>query len=1041
MKGWMNWFWMLGLVVALSGCRTAADDETTADTQSQDAVTDIVLGDQTPQEVTGNERWIQPAGTAKITFFVDDRANQTFADGEMIWTGSFSWDSETNLIVFATSWLPTDGPFPLLYDDGPVADGGHEMEGSQAGDHIFSTEVYFKAEEETTLEFGVLNELNFWMWEGINGTVDIPAGSTDTFNAQGLELKPFGSIDVKVTVNTKSVNEQFGYVLEWDKVNVYVKGSMNMWAPVQVLDMGPDANKGDDAADDGIYTFVHGLNLGKHTGLLEDGQEGQFTVMFSQGDSTYLDAVEYKLLSGGVEKGVADGVKAYLSCDGGTTWDEADIVWRQNSWGNAENTAVMATCNIVPECTVDNDTCLDGEKCVNNKCVPWCDTDEECPDTEKCIDHECIPWCDVDGDCGADEVCIDNECIQGCSVDEDCDDGFECVDNQCSKIVVPQSEPSITSVDPDTGSTEGGTLVTVSGTDFQDGAAVKFGTLPGTNVVVLSATSLTCSTPAQGAGKVDVTVTNPDGGTDTYIKAFQYNELSLAPMVDSIEPTEGPVTGGTAVHLYGTNFLPSPTVYFGTNIASEVQFVDSTHVVATTAAGALGSVNVRIINSDEQEDTLAGAFTYVPNVADYVKLLPPLLVSTLANVDSEEVFVEVWEPGLTEGEGAASGISVEAGYGPSATPMVDWAWFDATYHGESGNNDVHKAVFNVSTAGDYAFSFRVTVSGGSAVYADSTGTADGFDVADAGALIVEDLGVEPHIAAVTPSAVSVVGGDTVTVTGVNFGTTPTVLVDGVDVTPQSASDDTITFVAPVHGVGAVDIAVTTGEGTALRTDGLWFVLKKSVILDGDLSDWPPEFEVATNTLESNWGANTLDSLHVAFDDEYLYVGVAGTVEADNYILGYIDVDFGTGTGVVDNGDLTDNGGNGDLDDALSNVLAVSVSGFGAEFGFGTQGMGSYTMGGDLGNSVNAGWREFAIPDNFSWLQGTVECSAAMCEAAIPLSSILPNIPSGGKTIALYVKVANKYGGFDGVSNQTLPEFFDPDSVEEVGDVVTVFVKL
>jgi hypothetical protein len=48
-----------------------------------------------------------------LTFEVDDSANQTFGDGEIVWTGSFSWDQASNSVVYATSWLPSDGPYPL----------------------------------------------------------------------------------------------------------------------------------------------------------------------------------------------------------------------------------------------------------------------------------------------------------------------------------------------------------------------------------------------------------------------------------------------------------------------------------------------------------------------------------------------------------------------------------------------------------------------------------------------------------------------------------------------------------------------------------------------------------------------------------------------------------------------------------------------------------------------------------------------------------------------------------------------------------------
>ena len=74
--------------------------------------------------------------------------------------------------------------------------------------------------------------------------------------------------------------------------------------------------------------------------------------------------------------------------------------------------------------------------------------------------------------------------------------------------------PAVTSVSPDTGSTAGGTNVTITGTSFIAGATVSFGGTAATNVNVVSATSITATSPA-GSGIVDVTVTTARGTSAT----------------------------------------------------------------------------------------------------------------------------------------------------------------------------------------------------------------------------------------------------------------------------------------------------------------------------------------------------------------------------------------------------------------------------------------------------------------------------------------------------------------------------------------------
>ncbi|HEY4221207.1 MAG TPA: IPT/TIG domain-containing protein, partial [Myxococcota bacterium] len=74
--------------------------------------------------------------------------------------------------------------------------------------------------------------------------------------------------------------------------------------------------------------------------------------------------------------------------------------------------------------------------------------------------------------------------------------------------VSPQGDaPTISGLDPATGSTDGGTLVTISGAQFVDGAALRFGgSVP--SEVSITSTSITCLTPPQSQpGPVDVVVT------------------------------------------------------------------------------------------------------------------------------------------------------------------------------------------------------------------------------------------------------------------------------------------------------------------------------------------------------------------------------------------------------------------------------------------------------------------------------------------------------------------------------------------------------
>jgi len=164
-------------------------------------------------------------------------------------------------------------------------------------------------------------------------------------------------------------------------------------------------------------------------------------------------------------------------------------------------------------------------------------------------------------------------------------------------------------VSPSSGSTAGGTAVTVTGTNFAAGATVTFGSAAATNVVVVNSTTITATTPAGNAGAVTVTVTNPGGQGGSLTNGYTY-AVGL-PTVSGVSPNNGPVGGGTSVTITGTNFATGATVTFGSAAATNVVVVNSTTITATTpAAGSVGAVTVTVTNSNGVNGSLASAFIY-----------------------------------------------------------------------------------------------------------------------------------------------------------------------------------------------------------------------------------------------------------------------------------------------------------------------------------------------------------------------------------------------------------------------------------------------
>ncbi|MBI1884645.1 MAG: carboxypeptidase regulatory-like domain-containing protein, partial [Chlamydiae bacterium] len=104
-------------------------------------------------------------------------------------------------------------------------------------------------------------------------------------------------------------------------------------------------------------------------------------------------------------------------------------------------------------------------------------------------------------------------------------------------FALSETPPSLTGVSPNSGSQLGGTALTLSGSGFRSGATVKVGNASATNVVVSSLSTLTCDAPSHEIGAVDVTVTNPDGGSDTLTNIYTYT--NEAPTVQITSPASG----------------------------------------------------------------------------------------------------------------------------------------------------------------------------------------------------------------------------------------------------------------------------------------------------------------------------------------------------------------------------------------------------------------------------------------------------------------------------------------------------------------------
>ena len=323
-------------------------------------------------------------------------------------------------------------------------------------------------------------------------------------------------------------------------------------------------------------------------------------------------------------------------------------------------------------------------------------------------------------------------------------------------FVVP---PIISTLSPASGTTLGGTVVTITGISLSGATAVIFGLTPAASFTVNSDTQITATAPAGPYGFAPVTVITA-GGTSLLLP-YQY---ILPPAIITVMPNMGPLAGGTTVTITGANFTGATSVKFGATPATSFTVDSDTQITAVAPAGA-GTVQATVATAGGTSNGVS--YTYVPTPA-CTSITPNLGPQTGGNT------VTITGTGFS----GAAAVSFGGTPAPSFTIVSD------------------TEITAVIPAGTGAVQVTVTTAGG---------TSNG---------VVYTYVPAPVIFTIVPSAGPASGGTTVTITGtgytsatsVNFGATPAISFT-VD------SNTQITAVTPA-GTGTVSVTVMTAGGTS-----------------------------------------------------------------------------------------------------------------------------------------------------------------------------------------------------------------------------------
>jgi len=430
-------------------------------------------------------------------------------------------------------------------------------------------------------------------------------------------------------------------------------------------------------------------------------------------------------------------------------------------------------------------------------------------------------------------------------------------------------DPTIAVISPAIGTDLGGTTVTITGTGYLAGStSVMFGGASA-SVGTVTATTITCIAPAGAAGTtVDLQVAVA-GRSVTAVAAYTYSALAL-PAISALNPASGLMAGGTAVTITGVNLNGTTAITFAGVAATSVNVVNSTTVICVTPAYTGPNplaVDVQI-TTGIGNTTSTGAFYYGNS--------PTVVVgaSGSATGSSPITFTIIFSAsvnGLT-----TSGLVVTNGtlgtlsgsgttYSIPVTPLSDGAvTVGVSLNAATDTNGLSNLASNVANvvydttpptvaitpiSGTFSSSpitFLLTFSEpivdfSVADLALGNGVADSVNIIDSSHYTVPITPSAPGAVSVTLSATTVTdavgnanaASATATVT---YTANPTVVVttagSSTNVSPISF---TLTFSAPVTGLGAGGLTVTNGTIGTITGSGTTYSVPVTPTADGSVS--------------------------------------------------------------------------------------------------------------------------------------------------------------------------------------------------------------
>ena len=185
-----------------------------------------------------------------------------------------------------------------------------------------------------------------------------------------------------------------------------------------------------------------------------------------------------------------------------------------------------------------------------------------------------------------------------------------------ASIALVAQPPTITTITPGTGTSLGGTTVTITGTNFVGTPSVKFGTASATSVTLVNGTTITAVSPAGTPGPTAISVI-VGSQTATKSAAFTYNDVTApgkpgTPTLGSKGSSSITINWSAAVDTGGSGVAGYRVYRNGSLLNSTTQpglsYTDSSLSASTTYSYTVAAVD-GAGNTGQQSATLSATTT------------------------------------------------------------------------------------------------------------------------------------------------------------------------------------------------------------------------------------------------------------------------------------------------------------------------------------------------------------------------------------------------------------------------------------------------